>query len=118
MTARTQIHRLQVATSLYRFIEDSVLPGTGVSSTAFWQGFDAVVHDLSPKNVALLAERDRIQTAMDSWHRAHPGPLQDMAGYSPGLNRLCQPRAKQLRHHGLILVLFGLIPCASNVRAP
>ena len=36
--------------------------------------------------------------------------------YSPGLNRLCQPRAKQLRHHGLILVLFGLIPCASNVQ--
>ncbi|MFZ4710464.1 MAG: malate synthase G, partial [Zwartia sp.] len=79
MTARTQIHRLQVATSLYRFIEDSVLPGSGVSSAAFWQGFDALVHDLSPKNVALLAERDRIQTAMDQWHRAHPGPIQDMA---------------------------------------
>jgi len=81
MTARTQIHRLQVATSLYRFIEDRVLPGSGVSSTSFWQGFDAVVHDLSPKNVALLAERERLQTEMDHWHRAHPGPIQDMAAY-------------------------------------
>ena len=88
MTARTQIHRLQVATSLYRFIEDSVLPGSGVSSTAFWQGFDALVHDLSPKNVALLGERDRIQTAMDQWHRAHPGPIQDMAGYRAHLTSI------------------------------
>jgi len=88
MTARTQIHRLQVATSLYRFIEDSVLPGSGVSSSAFWQGFDAVVHDLSPKNVALLAERDRIQTAMDQWHRAHPGPIQDMAAYRAHLTSI------------------------------
>ena len=88
MTARTQIHRLQVATPLYRFIEDSVLPGSGVSSTAFWQGFDALVQDLSPKNVALLAERDRIQTAMDQWHRAHPGPIQDMAEYRAHLTSI------------------------------
>lgn len=88
MTARTQIHRLQVATSLYRFIEDSVLPGSGVSSTAFWQGFDVLVHDLSPKNVALLAERDRIQTEMDHWHRAHPGPIQDMTTYRAHLTSI------------------------------
>ena len=35
-------------------------------------GFDAIVSDLAPKNAALLAERDRIQAAMDDWHRAHP----------------------------------------------
>ena len=88
MTARTQIHRLQVATSLYRFIEDSVLPGSGVNSTDFWKGFDALVHDLSPKNVALLAERDRIQTEMDHWHRAHPGPIQDMTAYRNHLSSI------------------------------
>ena len=27
MTARTNVHGLQVATELYRFIEDKVLPG-------------------------------------------------------------------------------------------
>ena len=88
MTARTQIHRLQVATALYRFIEDSVLPGSGVNSTDFWKGFDALVHDLSPKNVALLAERDRIQTEMDHWHRAHPGPIQDMTAYRNHLSSI------------------------------
>ncbi|PHY07966.1 MAG: malate synthase G [Alcaligenaceae bacterium] len=88
MTARTQIHRLQVATSLFRFIEDSVLPGSGVDSLTFWKGFDALVHDLSPKNVALLAERDRIQTAMDTWHSAHPGAIQDMTAYRSHLSAI------------------------------
>ena len=88
MTARTQIHRLQVATSLFRFIEDSVLPGSGVDSLTFWKGFDALVHDLSPKNLALLAERDRIQTAMDTWHSAHPGAIQDMTAYRTHLSAI------------------------------
>ncbi len=81
MSARTAIHQLQVATTLYNFIEDRVLPGTGVPSAAFWAGFDAIVADLSPKNIALLAERDRLQTELDGWHRAHPGPIADMPAY-------------------------------------
>ncbi len=75
MTARTPIHRLQVASNLHRFIDEQVLPGTGVASTTFWQGFDAIVADLAPKNSALLAERDRLQSALDEWHAAHPGPI-------------------------------------------
>ncbi|WP_420477044.1 malate synthase G [Noviherbaspirillum sp. ST9] len=81
MTARTSVHRLQVATVLYRFIEDKVLPGTGIDSATFWKGFDAIAHDLAPKNAALLAERDRLQLELDKWHRANPGPIQDMGAY-------------------------------------
>ncbi|MDO9025043.1 malate synthase G [Zwartia sp.] len=81
MTARTNCHRLQVATPLYQFIEKEVLPGTGVDGASFWKGFDALVHDLTPKNKALLAERDRLQAEMDAWHRNHPGPIQDMNAY-------------------------------------
>ena len=81
MTARTACHRLQVATVLYRFIEDKVLPGTGIASATFWKGFDAIAHDLAPKNAALLAERDRLQAALDQWHRAHPGPIGDISTY-------------------------------------
>jgi malate synthase len=88
MTARTSCHRLQVATSLFDFIERQVLPGTGVTSADFWKGFDAIVHDLGPKNAALLAERDRIQTEMDVWHRAHPGPIQDMPAYKAFLTKI------------------------------
>ena len=81
MNTRTPIHRLQVASNLMQFIDDSVLPGTGVASAAFWKGFDAIVADLAPKNIALLAERDRLQTEMDAWHKANPGPVSDMRAY-------------------------------------
>ncbi len=81
MSARTPIHRLQVATELHQFIEEQVLPGTGIDSARFWQGFDAIVGDLAPKNIALLAERDRLQTELDQWHQRHPGPVSDMAAY-------------------------------------
>ena len=88
MTARTTIHGLQVATELFRFIEDEVLPNTGVASATFWAGFDAIVSDLAPKNAALLAERDRIQLEMDAWHKAHPGPIADMPAYRAFLTQI------------------------------
>jgi malate synthase len=88
MTDRTTCHGLQIATPLYRFIEDRVLPGTGVDSAAFWQGFDAIVRDLAPKNIALLAERDRLQTELDNWHRANPGPIRDTAAYRAFLEKI------------------------------
>ncbi|PUE56915.1 malate synthase G [Limnohabitans sp. 2KL-17] len=75
MTARTAIHNLQVANSLLSFINDQMLPATGVHQDVFWKGFNDIVADLAPKNIALLAERDRIQTAMDQWHTANPGPV-------------------------------------------
>ncbi len=80
-TQRTTVHGLQVATELHDFINSQVLPGTGVTSEAFWKGFDAIVADLAPRNAALLAERDRLQTELDTWHQANPGPIKDMAGY-------------------------------------
>ncbi|GAA4331104.1 malate synthase G [Pigmentiphaga soli] len=81
MTDRIDRHGLQVAPALYRFIEDEALPGSGVDAGKFWEGFAALVHDLAPKNRALLAERDRLQAEIDAWHRAHPGPIADQAAY-------------------------------------
>jgi malate synthase len=72
---------LQVAANLDQFVETEALPGTGLDSAAFWSGFDALVHELAPKNRALLAERDRLQTELDSWHRANPGPVRDLRAY-------------------------------------
>jgi malate synthase len=88
MSNRTTVHRLHVANELHRFIEDQVLPATGVKSGTFWAGFDAIVHDLAPKNVALLAERDRLQAELDAWHAAHPGPIADMPAYRAFLEKI------------------------------
>ncbi len=81
MTERIARHGLQVAANLAGFIEEQVLPGTGIDRSAFWQGFDAIAHELAPKNAALLAERDRLQTELDNWHRKNPGPNRNAAGY-------------------------------------
>ena len=88
MTTRTPIFHLQVASNLKEFIDEQVLPGTGVSLEKFWQGFDAIVTDLVPKNIALLAERDRLQTELDTWHKAHPGPIADMKAYRAFLTHI------------------------------
>ena len=77
MTQRKRYHGLDVDTRLARFIDDEMLPAIGVASDTFWQGFDEITRDLAPKNLALLAERDRLQTELDAWHRAHPGPLKN-----------------------------------------
>jgi len=60
---------LQVAAELYEFLRTKALPGSGVNEETFWADFDALVHELAPKNKALLAERDRLQAEIDAWHR-------------------------------------------------
>ena len=88
MTSRTNVHGLQVATELHRFVEDKVLPGTGVDAATFWKGFDAIVSELAPKNIALLAERDRLQSELDVWHKANPGPIRDLPAYRAFLEKI------------------------------
>jgi len=78
---RTTLHGLQVADALYRFIEDEALPAAGLDSARFWPGFAELVTTLAPRNRELLAERDRLQTDIDAWHRAHPGPVRDTGAY-------------------------------------
>ncbi|MGQ7244744.1 malate synthase G [Salinicola sp. V024] len=87
-TKRSTHHRLQVATVLERFIVDEALPGTGIEAEAFWTGFDALVHDLAPRNRELLAERDRLQAKLDEWHQANPGKIEDMAAYRAFLKKI------------------------------
>src|SRR3546814_3853816 len=74
MDKRIARNRLQVADVVHQFIQQEALPGTGIDADAFWSGLDALIHDLTPRNRALLAERDRLQAELDTWYRAHPGP--------------------------------------------
>ncbi len=63
---------LTVAPQLAAFIEDRVLPGTDLDAGGFWQGVARIFAELTPENRALLAERDRLQAAIDGWHDANP----------------------------------------------
>ena len=88
MTLRISVHQLQVASNLKQFIDEKVLPGTGIGTEDFWRGFDTIVTDLAPKNIALLTERDRLQTELDTWHKTHPGPVTDMPAYQAFLTSI------------------------------
>ena len=45
-------------------------------------------HDLAPKNIALLAERDRLQSELDALAQGQPGPIADMPAYRAFLEKI------------------------------
>jgi malate synthase len=85
---RITVGRLRVAKPLYDFIATEALPGTGVEPETFWHGLDALAHDLTPRNQALLSERTRLQTDIDSWHKARRGQPLDQAAYMAFLRKI------------------------------
>ncbi|MBS2770577.1 malate synthase G [Anoxybacillus rupiensis] len=62
---------LQVARLFYEFINQEVLPESGVENEQFWADLERLVNDLTPKNKGLLARRDEIQEKLHEWHRQH-----------------------------------------------
>jgi len=81
MTERVEAGGLQVAKVLYDFVNNEAIPGTGVDADAFWAGASSVIHDLAPKNRALLAKRDDLQAQIDAWHQARAGQAHDPVAY-------------------------------------
>lgn len=76
MTNYVQVGNLQVAEVLFQFINEQVLPNSGVQQTAFWDGFDQLIHELAPENKALLAKRDSMQAQINDWHKGNKGNFQ------------------------------------------
>ncbi|WP_417669433.1 malate synthase G [Roseibium sp.] len=87
MTARVDAEGLQVARELYEFVNDKALPGTGVAQADFWKALSDIVHDLAPKNWALVEKRDALQAKIDAWHKANPG-VPDMDTYKAFLTEI------------------------------
>ncbi|WP_283189276.1 malate synthase G [Pseudomonas sp. PMCC200344] len=81
MTEHVQVGGLQVAKVLFDFVNNEAIPGTGLTADKFWAGADKVIHDLAPKNKALLAKRDDIQARIDSWHQERAGQAHDAVAY-------------------------------------
>ncbi|MBB1434024.1 malate synthase G [Pseudoalteromonas sp. SG43-6] len=62
---------LTVDNQLADFVNQQLLPGTGISEKHFWQGFAEIIDDLSPLNRALLVKREDLQHQIDSYHLAN-----------------------------------------------
>jgi malate synthase len=81
MSERIAKGGLQVARELHELLERDILPGTGIRSDQFWQGFEQILTDLTPRNRELLAKRDDFQAQIDDWHQRHPGVDYDREAY-------------------------------------
>ena len=68
---RVVVHGLRVAAPLKAFLDQEVLPDSGVDQDTFWTGFAQLVADFTPRNRELLAIRDHLQEAIDDWYREH-----------------------------------------------
>lgn len=71
MADRIEKNGLQVDRRLVDFLEKDALTGTGIAADVFWSGLSDIVHDLGPRNLALLEKREEIQEQLDAWHIAH-----------------------------------------------
>ncbi len=69
---------LNVASVLHDFVNNEVLPGTGVEPDQFWQSMADIIGKFAPLNAELLAKRDSLQAQIDDWHKANPAASQDV----------------------------------------
>ena len=79
---------IRFAAPLVEFVESKCIPGSGVSADAFWKGAAEVFKTFSPENDKLLAFREDLQTKLDEWHTANPGPITDFDAYEAFLREI------------------------------
>ncbi|MGJ4138421.1 malate synthase G [Corynebacterium evansiae] len=90
-TERVTAGGLQVAKTLYDFVNTEVLPAIGKDSAEeqekFWDGFGKIVEEYTPRNRELLNTRDELQKKMDAWYEDHKG-AQDPEEYKAFLKEI------------------------------
>ena len=82
------VGNLAVASDLHSFVTNELLDGLAMTPEAFWRGFDNAVHALAPKNKALLAKRDELQTKIDEYLIANRDADLDPAAYQAFLKEI------------------------------
>ncbi|MEO0443779.1 MAG: malate synthase G, partial [Pseudomonadota bacterium] len=75
----------KVDPALSNFVNNEVLPLTGLDKQQFWADFAELIDDFSPVNRALLATRETMQKQIDQWHQQHAF---DLDSYKQFLKRI------------------------------
>ncbi len=68
MADRVNNGGLNIDKELWDFVNNEALPGTGIAQEKFWADLETLYDELGPKNDALLAKRDELQSKMDDWY--------------------------------------------------
>ena len=53
----TEKNGLKISTKLFNFINNEIIPGTGIEIDKFWNNFEKVVHELTPLNKNLIQKK-------------------------------------------------------------
>ncbi|OOY06899.1 malate synthase G [Thioclava sp. F36-7] len=86
MNGYVERHGLMVTKALAQLLETRILKD--VSADVFWSGYAALLSDLAPRNAALLARRDQLQTSIDNWHLANKSKPINGEAYSAFLTEI------------------------------
>ena len=66
---------LKISSTLFEFVNNEAIPGTGVVSEDFWGKFSKVVHELAPINKALIKKRETVQKNLGNvWSKSRIEP--------------------------------------------
>ncbi|THK33602.1 malate synthase G [Ensifer sp. MPMI2T] len=84
---RVEKYGLKIDAGLHSFLVEEAMPATGVDPERFFSALADLVHDLAPKNRALLAKRDEMQAQLDAWYRDNGAPV-DLDGYEAFLRQI------------------------------
>lgn len=68
MNKRINKHGYKISDCLYNLVNHEVLPGLQVNQQDFWQDVAYVFNEFIPRNKALLATRETLQSKIDAWH--------------------------------------------------
>src|SRR5690625_4482713 len=69
MANYVQVGKIKVSSLLYDFVNEEALPETGLDQDKFWEDFEQLVTDFTPRNEALLKERQNLQDKINEWHK-------------------------------------------------
>ena len=84
----TKINNLSVSNVLLEFVNNELLKDTEILPEKFWEGFDKIVHELSPKNKKLIQIREDLQKKIDDWHINNKGNKIDLEKYKKFLKEI------------------------------
>ena len=84
----TKKGKLSIATELFEFVNNELIPGTKVNPEKFWKDLDKVVHELVLENRKLLLVRKEMQKKIDEWHIKQKGKEFDSKAYESFLKEI------------------------------
>ena len=62
-------NNLFINEKLYNFVNEKIIPGTGINIDKFWSYFSKIVVELDPINKNLLKKRSELQFKINEWHK-------------------------------------------------